>query len=83
MQIAPEMKPYFEFTLINCFAICSFCAAEQDFSSSAPQCSDKWYLDMAAAMWAAGWIIPERQVAACPTCAANRRLTHNANAFHE
>ena len=75
MNIPNELQPYFEFTFINCFAICSFCGIEQDVVAKVQRFSDDWYLELAAAIKAAGWIIPERQVAACPSCAAQRGFT--------
>jgi hypothetical protein len=81
MNIAPDLKPYFEFTFINCFALCSYCGTEQEFESAATPYSDTWYLDMAIAIQRARWAIPEPQVAACPACTASRGLKHDPNAF--
>lgn len=83
MNIPPELEPYYEFTFIKCFPICSFCGTEQDFSSDAHHCSDAWYLDMASAIYKANWIIPEAQLAACPACAAARKLSHDPKAYSE
>jgi hypothetical protein len=77
MNVPPELKPYYEFTFINCFAICSYCGAEQDFSSSAKQYSDDWYFDMASAIQHAGWVIPTPQQAACHICADVLDLRHD------
>jgi hypothetical protein len=76
MDVPPELEPFFEFTLINCFALCSSCGEEQTFESTAAPCSDEWYLDMAVAIQKARWVIPERQTAACPACTNLRRLKH-------
>jgi hypothetical protein len=81
MTIAPDLKPFFEFALINCFAVCSFCGMEQEFESAAISCSDAWYLDMAVSIQRAKWAIPKKQVAACPACTASRGLKHDPNAF--
>jgi hypothetical protein len=83
MNIPSELKPYYEFTFINCLPICSFCGTEQEFSSSADRCSDPWYLDMAAAIHEASWVIPEPQIAACSACASARNLRHNPMAYSE
>lgn len=81
MAIPPGLEPFLEFTLINCFALCSFCGTEHDFESTAAPHSDAWYLDMAVAIQTAGWTIPKRQVAACPACTASGGLEHDPNAF--
>jgi hypothetical protein len=81
MNVPPELRPYFEFTFINGFAICDFCGFEQDAVSKAWQFTDEWYLDLAVTIRTAGWIIPERQVGACPSCAVRRGLRHDPSAF--
>jgi hypothetical protein len=83
MNIPSELKPYYEFTFIKCLPICSFCGTEQDFSSGADKCSDTWYLDMAAAIYDANWIIPEAQMSACPACAVEHKLSHDPKAYSE
>lgn len=83
MNIPNELKAYFEFTFINCFALCHYCGNQQGFSSDAKEYSDEWYLDMAAAIKRANWIIPKRQVAACPGCASELQLHHDPSAFSE
>ena len=80
--MAPDLKPFFEFAFINCFALCSFCGTEQEFESAAPPYSDAWYLDMAIAIQRTRWAIPEQQVAACPACTASRGFKHDPNAFN-
>jgi len=81
MTIAPDLKPFFEFTLINCFALCSFCGMEQDFESTAQPYSDGWYRDMAVAIQGAGWAVPKLQVAACRACVIAHGLKHDPNAY--
>jgi len=76
VDITPELEPFFDFTLINCFPLCSYCEVEQEFESCATPYSDAWYLDMARAIRDAKWVIPKRQEAACPSCAAERGLAH-------
>lgn len=83
MDVPLDLRPYYEFTFIKCFALCNYCGKEQDFSSAAEFCSDKWYFDMAVAIRDAGWIIPRTQIAACPTCADSNCLKHNPDAHSE
>jgi len=81
MNITRDAEPFFEFTLINCFPLCDYCGAEQEFSSDATRYSDEWYLDMALAIQNAGWVIPRQQIAACPVCSAEHQLRHDPEAF--
>jgi hypothetical protein len=80
MDISPGLEPYFEYTLILCLPLCSYCGTEQAFESEAPACSDEWYRDMAVAIREAGWVIPELQLAACAACAASNGLRHDPHA---
>jgi hypothetical protein len=80
IDIPRELQPYFDFTLVNCLPLCSYCDAEQEFESDAAPCSDAWYLDMAIAIHRAAWVIPEPLEAACAQCAASSRLRHAAYA---
>ncbi len=80
LDIPEDLKPFYEFTFIKCFALCHYCGKEQEFSSRAAMCSDQWYFDMAVAIRNAKWVIPRPQVAACPTCAVSNRLVHDPDA---
>ena len=80
LHIPEDLKPFYEFAFIHCFALCHYCGKEQAFSSEAAMCSDRWYFDMAVAIQNAGWVIPRLQVAACPTCASSNRLRHDPDA---
>jgi len=81
VNVPHELKPYFETAYICGFPLCDYCGAEPPFTSAAEKHSDQWYLDAAAAMKEAQWVIPEVQMAACASCAKQRRLGHNAQAF--
>ncbi len=81
-EIPHELKPYFDCTYINCFAICDFCGTENEFFSNSKTYSDQWYLDMAISIKNAGWIIPKPLVAVCTSCASlHSGLKHNPDAF--
>jgi len=81
VDVSPELEPFFEFTFINCFPICHYCGAEQEFASDSAPYSDEWYMDMAIAIRNANWVIPELQTAACAKCAASKGLKHNPRAL--
>ena len=83
MHVPQDLRAYFEFTFIRCFALCDYCGTEQPFASSAKPYSVEWYLDMAVAIKEANWVIPEVQMAACAECAASRSLSHDSAAHSE
>lgn len=67
-DVLPELRPFFDYCFILGFGICSGCGREQEFSSEHPQFSDGWWLDEAAAMHKAGWLVSGQLDAWCPEC---------------
>lgn len=76
-----ELMPYFETVFIYAFGFCESCSVEVSFESEHPKFSDGWWFDEASAMKKQGWVVPKMLTVFCGTCAKEKNIKHDPNAY--